>query len=953
MKPKFSQFLRCSLVTAAAIVSMRSAHAATYNWQGDTNANFSEANNWVENVWTEWHDYRFGNATTSGAVTINDYFGIGSLTLESGLPQDIVITSTSGQPVIMHTGIAGSATIAIASDSKNLTINGDYIAGSAVTWDVGTGRTLTMNGPLNNWFSTASLVKNGAGTAVLAGAFGFTGGAVINGGTLELNVASGTRDLGTTTFSGTGSLTKTGAGTAGWGVGSATFALGSGSLIDVQEGVFGGGSNANEIWTNNLATLNVASGAVFNGVEANVRVDALTGAGTITSGYPGAGYQNFTFGVNNGSGTFSGSLTDSDTASANFVKAGSGTQTLTGPLDYNGTTTVSGGTLELPDGDWRTGGLYSGGTGATGTIIVGAGATLSTSSGVTGLQNGLVLNGGTVSSRGLAYPNYRNLLLESNITAGGAATSTISSGISLRGSYSMIVGTGSALNITGGIADDGFGNGSQGITKEGEGTLTFSAFNTYTGTTNVSNGTLKLAGQNYLPGSGGITIGSNATLMTDAPDDNNTQVITSTMTINGGTLAAGTGTSANNGYGPWGNFHMGNGASLQAGGATTSAISANLGLGTGVKPINVDGGSTLNISGDIFGVSFVAYGQFSKSGDGTLVLGGNNKAASQGMILSAGTVEFSTNSLPTNLRASGGPAGYSADFQGNATLRWATSNTADISFENGSSQIRIGDGVTATFDTNGNNVTLGTAFDLGASRTGAVAKSGAGTLALTAANSYTGSTTVNDGTLILGNGTNNTGLSDTNDVIVESGATLQLNYLAGSPDTIDELFLGGVQQSPGIYGAGTYSGVTITGTGSVLVQNGPIADPFANWMSTNFPAIAAPDDAPSADPDNDGIANLMEYVLQGGDPSAATTGTLPTVNASATNFVFTYLRRTTATGTTQTFQYSSNLNDWADIPVIDGGIVSITSPEAGTEQVVITVAKGSNTKLFGRLQVVK
>jgi autotransporter-associated beta strand protein len=954
MKPKSSQFLRCSLALTGGftVFTMGSAHAATYDWTGATDSNFTEAGNWTQNSWDEWNDYRIGGTPTNASITINGYFGIGSLTLQSGLATDIVINSSNANPVIMHAGIAGSATIAIASDSKNLTINGEYIAGAAVTWDVGAGRTLTMNGPFNNWFTTASLIKNGAGTAVLADAFGVTGGATINGGTLELNVPSGSRDLGSTSFSGTGTLSKTGAGVVGWGVGSATFALGAGSLIDIRAGSFGGGSNANEVWTNNLAGLNVASGATFNGVEANVRVDALTGAGTITSGYPGAGYANFTFGVNNGSGTFSGSLTDSDSAAANFVKAGSGTQTLTGPLDYNGTTTISGGTLELPDGDWKTGGRFSNGIGASGTIIVGPGATLSTSSGVTGLQNGLVLNGGTVSSRGLVYSNYRNLLLESNITAGGAATSTISSEISLAGDREIAVGTDSTLNITGGIANDGFFGGSQGITKSGTGTLTLAAASTYTGTTTVSSGTLKVTGQNYLPSSGGITIGSNATLMTDAPDDNNTQGIYSTITLNGGTLAAGTGTSANNGYGPWGNFHMGNGASLQAGGATTSAISANLGLGTGVKPINVDGGSTLNISGDIFGVSFVAYGQFSKSGDGTLVLGGNNKAASQGMILSAGTVEFSTNSLPTNLRASGGPAGYSADFQGNATLRWATSNTADISFENGSSQIRIGDGVTATFDTNGNNVTLGTAFDLGASQTGAVTKSGAGTLTLTAANSYTGATTVNEGTLILGNGTNNTGLSDTNEVIIASGATLQLNYASGNPDTIDELWLGGVQQAPGTYNASNADGL-ITGTGSLIVQNGPSADAFASWMTTNYPTIASPDNAPGADPDNDGITNLMEYVLQGGDPSVATTGALPTVNASGTDFVFTYFRRAAATGTIQTFQYGNNLSGWTDVPVIAGGIVSITSPEAGIEQIVITIAKGAETKLFGRLQVVK
>ncbi|MEY4242936.1 MAG: hypothetical protein RLZZ245_521, partial [Verrucomicrobiota bacterium] len=304
---------------------MGGARAATYDWTGATDSNFTEGGNWSQNSWTQWDDYRFGGNPTNPSITINGYFGIGSLTLESGLTQDIVINSTNSQPVIMHTAVANSglALISIDAASQNLTINGEGIANGTVTWDVGAGRTLTMNGPLNQWFDTASLVKNGEGTAVLAGDFGFTGGAAINGGTLELNVDSGLRDLGSTTFSGTGILTKTGAGSVIWAAGSATFALGAGSLIDLQEGVFGGGANANENWTNNLAGLNVASGAIFNGVEANVRVDALTGAGTVTSGYPGAGYENFTFGVNNGSGTFSGSLTDSDTASANFVKAGS------------------------------------------------------------------------------------------------------------------------------------------------------------------------------------------------------------------------------------------------------------------------------------------------------------------------------------------------------------------------------------------------------------------------------------------------------------------------------------------------------------------------------------------------------------------------------------------------------------------------------------------------------
>jgi autotransporter-associated beta strand protein len=729
MKVKSNPFLCYSLALAASSAFLF-ANAATYDWTGATDSNFTTGSNWAGGVWTQWSDYNIGGTPTNTTLTIDGYFGISSLTLQSGLTTDIVINAIPGtNPVIMGTDQSSSlGLITIAADSRNLTINGEYIASTAVTWNVGAGRTLTMAGQLNNWYNPASLVKNGAGTVVLGSNNGYSGSTTINGGVisngaaagvsialrgltlnggelaatnvpdaslgnfhlqgdvtvggstrstisadlrvvnnqtrdfnvgstgdpsgvdllisgklghqngvawgyasksgvgtmkmsgvnelggmtvnagrliledtatgwtfpvqgltnnsqvefsvtsgsqssaanisgtgalsksgtgsltlsgnnsytggttinhgtlvasrntlgtgavvinnggtlyvndqwvlcgindhgvaernigtltinsggilqfdattgfangatnlylngglitggpnnhrgdlflyngneqitaggattstiasvigltgnnnsitvdggstlnitglvknsdwagngggsggfikagngtltlaaantyngsttvdagtlaiqngysssgfvistgavLELNVASGTRDYASTTFSGTGILRKTGDGGAIWGGATANFALGAGSLIDVQAGSLTGGSHANENWSNNLASLNVAGGAFFHGVEANVRVDALTGNGTLTSGYPGAGYQNFTFGVNNGSGTFSGVLADSDTAAGNFVKAGTGTQILIGNNTYTGTTTVSAGTL--------------------------------------------------------------------------------------------------------------------------------------------------------------------------------------------------------------------------------------------------------------------------------------------------------------------------------------------------------------------------------------------------------------------------------------------------------------------------------------------------------------------------------------------------------------------------------------------------------------------------------
>ena len=223
----------------------------------------------------------------------------------------------------------------------------------------------TFSGVIQDDTGELALTKTGGGTQTLAGANTFTGATTVNAGTLqlsstyaspshaiasgatlELNVASGSRDYAGTTFTGGGTLRKTGSGSAFWGQTATAFALDSGGLIDVREGTFTGGSWANENWVNNKSDLHVEDGAVFSGVEANIRVDTLTGDGTIHSGYPGAGYQHFTFGVDDGSGTFEGVLADGS-APGKFVKTGNGTQTLTGANTYTGPTTVNAGTLQV------------------------------------------------------------------------------------------------------------------------------------------------------------------------------------------------------------------------------------------------------------------------------------------------------------------------------------------------------------------------------------------------------------------------------------------------------------------------------------------------------------------------------------------------------------------------------------------------------------------------------
>ncbi|MEY4244100.1 MAG: toxins and related Ca2+-binding domain, partial [Verrucomicrobiota bacterium] len=276
MKSKPNPFLRFSLALAASSVflSMGAAHAATYDWTGAANNNFTDGGNWVGGIWSQWDDYRFVGTPTNPSISINGYFGIGSLTLQSGLTTDIVINSTNAQPLIMHTGIANSglALISIDANSSNLTLNGEYIAGSAVTWDVGAGRSLTLNGPLNDWSGngTASLVKNGAGTAVLTGANGYTGATTVNNGILQVSTQNGLASSSAITIASGAALSMTAASNNTLNVNTAltlnggTLSAGGGSAV-THYGNFHLGNSGSISVGNDTGTSNITGNLSVDG----------------------------------------------------------------------------------------------------------------------------------------------------------------------------------------------------------------------------------------------------------------------------------------------------------------------------------------------------------------------------------------------------------------------------------------------------------------------------------------------------------------------------------------------------------------------------------------------------------------------------------------------------------------------------------------------------------------
>jgi autotransporter-associated beta strand protein len=264
----------------------------------------------------------------------------------------------------------------------------------------------------------------------------------------------------------------------------------------------------------------------------------------------------------------------------------------------------------------------------------------------------------------------------------GASTGSWSTPVDTNG-YTFTIDTGSSAVS---FQSAAIISGSGGLTKSGTGTLTLFSANTFTGTTNISAGTLLL--------------GNAAALQN------------STLNYTTGTLAfnSGIGTATLGGLSGSKAFTLKN--------LANAAVALSVGNNNQATAFSgaIDGGGSLT-----------------KIGAGTLTLSGANSYTGPTK-LSAGTLSFSQGALGTTSQVV---------FTGTSTLLWNGHNQAL------SGRLTINDGVIATLDTNGNDLTFSQPLAFGTTRNGSLVKTGGGVLSIAGTMSFAGDTTVSDGTLAL------------------------------------------------------------------------------------------------------------------------------------------------------------------------------------------------------------
>lgn len=480
--------------------------------------------------------------------------------------------------------------------------------------------------------------------------------------------------------------------------------------------------------------------------------------------------------------------------------------------------------------------------------------------------------GDSVTFNDLANPDLMQVILSGNVQPGGMIFNNTAGN-----SYVIAGGPGSIL-------------GGGGIVKNGAGDFTIGgSANTYTGAIVVNSGKLTMGSNSGFGNSSGVTIapGAQVDINGMAPGSKYTYTVAGTgpgnsgLIVNSGVARFGdagiknlimTGDTSigNNGS----RFDFGQGGTVTGNSHTLTKIGTNdMGFrgDASATPINI-----IVAAGTVWAeTSANAYG----SAGGTLTIKSGARAGTYGALSIATPVTIESGGTLHN--------------QGVATGTWtgAFNLSGNINIDSAGSPIAIEGSITGTAN---------------------ITKSGANNVTI-ADPDHVGNTTVTSGPLTLTSAT----LSDGATVTL-NGATSMLGLVHGTSDTVDKLFIDGIQQA-----AGTYVSLAntqtipdafyipqITGeTGSLVVTTNPVVTAFSTWADANItnPALFGLKGR-ADDPDGDGLTNLKEFLF-GTDPQT-NTGSLTEITQSGATMVVSWSER--VSGASYLLQESTTLaeNPW-------------------------------------------
>ncbi|WP_197685167.1 autotransporter outer membrane beta-barrel domain-containing protein [Herminiimonas arsenitoxidans] len=526
---------------------------------------------------------------------------------------------------------------------------------------------------------------------------------------------------------------------------------------------------------------------------------------------------------------------DLPTAGDSYDISGLGNQTIN-TLSGVSDTTVSLGSNALTLGD-NSNQSYAG-------VISGNGALVKTGAGVQTLGGVNTFSGGvTLNAGGLVVGN--NAALGTGaLSIGGATTLDANGAVAL--ANNIVLNAGLTVLGSNDLTVNGNISGTGGLTKNGAATLTLNGSNTYTGGTNINAGTLALGAGASLNTSGIVNLATGATF--DLSAGNGTQsfgtlsgngsiylganslsigdptngTFSGSIGGTGGLIKESTGTTSLTGSNTYSGGTLINGGTLAiaAGGSLAASSAINLtATGTGFD-ISAGGNQAI---GQLNGVA----GATVNLGGNTLTLGGAGDGNYDGMIAGTGRLVKNGNGIQTLSGANTFSGGVTLNAGGLELGNNGALGTGALTVERSAS-------IDASTALNvGNNISLasGTVLNLLGSNAltlggpiyglGGILKSGAGTLTLTGANSYTGGTTINAGTLAIGAGGNlaSTGgvnLTGTGTLDISASGNQTIGRLAGVAGS--SVALGGNALSFGSANDSVFNG-SIVGSGG-LVKNG-------------------------------------------------------------------------------------------------------------------------------------